>query len=161
MKFLIQIYNAFWRLVFQGTKLTIDVTKEYQFSPATMTANWKDVPGVGQDYYDSNIKHYHNAGYLIREKPVAEIERKIKNSLYNFCDYRNIDWGRWQLHLIDVKPFRSVVDIHITLGRPGLFIGKGGSQIDEIQEHLSKVVDKPVKIYIHEFNVWQTIGSNE
>jgi predicted RNA-binding protein Jag len=154
MKFLIDIYNAFLKFIFQGTKLTIDITKEYQFSHPTMTANWKDVPGAGQDYYDSNIKHYHNAGYLIREKPVEETEKKVKAAIYNYCEYHNIDWVRWQLHMIEVKPFRNIVNVYVTLGRPGLFIGTHGYQMDAIQAQISKVINKPVKLYITEYNVF-------
>lgn len=42
----------------------------------------------------------------------------------------------------------------VTLGRPGMLIGKGGSTFDAVEKWLSDYAERPVKIDIIESNLW-------
>jgi len=78
-----------------------------------------------------------------------------KRVIFFFRSYFNdndLNEGIWQLHHIDVKT-KNDITITITLGRPGLLIGKSGKTIDEITNELSNWLEKPVKIKINEYNV--------
>ena len=49
---------------------------------------------------------------------------------------------------IDRTPKRAVITIHTS--RPGIVIGKSGTEIAQLEEELKKVTSKDVKILIHE-----------
>ena len=49
---------------------------------------------------------------------------------------------------IDRTPKRAVVTIHTS--RPGIVIGKSGTEIAQLEEELKKVTSKEIKILIHE-----------
>jgi small subunit ribosomal protein S3 len=44
----------------------------------------------------------------------------------------------------------KLVTVTITTARPGIIIGKGGSEVDRLKEELKKISDKDVQINIHE-----------
>jgi len=46
------------------------------------------------------------------------------------------------------------IEATITLGRPGLLIGKAGRTIQELTEFMDKVMDKKVVIKIKEYDPW-------
>ena len=81
-------------------------------------------------------------------------ERRIKYWFQQYFEDNNLPYGTWQLHHIGVVTRKSDIVVTITLGRPGLLIGKGGETIDEITKHLSDWLKKPVKIKINEYSVW-------
>lgn len=53
---------------------------------------------------------------------------------------------------VDFKEKENVVNI--TLGRPGILIGKGGKTIDTLREFLTKRLKKPTRIHITESKLW-------
>lgn len=81
-------------------------------------------------------------------------ERRIKYWFQQYFEDNNLPYGTWQLHHIGVVTRKSNIVVTITLGRPGLLIGKGGQTIDEITKRLSDWLEKPVKIKINEYSVW-------
>jgi len=54
---------------------------------------------------------------------------------------------------LSFRRFKKETVITITLERPGLLIGKGGSTIDKLQEYLS-TPELPVRINIIESRLW-------
>lgn len=48
----------------------------------------------------------------------------------------------------------GLIELTVTLGRPGLLIGKGGRTIDALEEYLSDA-DNKVKILIIESTLWR------
>ena len=44
----------------------------------------------------------------------------------------------------------KLITITITTARPGIIIGKAGSEVDKLKEELKKITDKDVQINIHE-----------
>jgi ribosomal protein S3 len=81
-------------------------------------------------------------------------ERKIKTWFQHYFQENDLHIGIWQLHHIEVVTSKNDIVITITLGRPGMLIGKGGQTIDEITKRLSDWFEKPVKIKINEYNVF-------
>ena len=81
-------------------------------------------------------------------------ERRIKYWFQQYFEDNNLPYGTWQLHHIGVVTRKSDIVVTITLGRPGLLIGKSGQTIDEITKRLSDWLEKPVKIKINEYSVW-------
>jgi ribosomal protein S3 len=81
-------------------------------------------------------------------------EKRIKHWFQQYFEDNNLPYGTWQLHHIGVVTRKSDIVVTITLGRPGLLIGKGGETIDEITKRLSDWLKKPVKIKINEYSVW-------
>lgn len=81
-------------------------------------------------------------------------ERRIKYWFQQYFEDNDLHSGIWQLHHIGVATSKTDIVVTITLGRPGLLIGKGGRTIDEITKRLSDWLEKPVKIKINEYSVW-------
>jgi len=55
---------------------------------------------------------------------------------------------------IKVNNKKSKIIVIITLVRPGILIGKGGSEIDNLTRYLSEHMDKPVVIHVIESRLW-------
>ncbi len=51
--------------------------------------------------------------------------------------------------------FDEGIVMRISLGRPGILIGKAGRVVNALQEHLTKQMEKNVKIYIIESKLWR------
>lgn len=83
-----------------------------------------------------------------------ENERRVKFWFRQYFEDNDLTPGIWQLHHIEVKTNKADIVVTVTLGRPGLLIGKGGETFDEITKRLSDWLKKPVKIKIRECNVW-------
>lgn len=81
-------------------------------------------------------------------------EGRVKYWFQQYFEDNDLYSGVWQLHHIGVVTSKSDIVVTITLGRPGLLIGRGGQTIDEITKRLSDWLEKPVKIKINEYNVW-------
>jgi ribosomal protein S3 len=65
-------------------------------------------------------------------------DRRVLLYLRFWCDDNNIDIDSFQIQNIITKLSRKKLVITITLGRPGLLIGKGGRTIDSITKYLNK-----------------------
>jgi ribosomal protein S3 len=59
------------------------------------------------------------------------------------------------IHFVGVEIKDGMINIDIHLERPGLLIGKHGSTIKLLQEHLIKVFSKAVHINIKETDIWK------
>ena len=81
-------------------------------------------------------------------------ERQTKYWFRQYFEDNDLHPGIWQLHHIGVVTSKSDIVVTITLGKPGLLIGKSGRTIDEITKCLSDWLEKPVKIKINEYSVW-------
>ena len=80
-----------------------------------------------------------------------ENDKNVKWFLESYYEEINCDINSLQIHYIEVKT-KNTIEIEITLGRPGLLIGKAGRTINEIESRLSDWLEKPTKIKIIEFN---------
>jgi ribosomal protein S3 len=78
----------------------------------------------------------------------------VKRRLQQYFINQNIPASAFEIHYIEVKTKKSEIIVTITLGRPGLFIGKQGRTLDEIRKYLSDTLEKPVKIQLMEYDVW-------
>lgn len=92
--------------------------------------------------------------FLKKKKKKDENLIRIKYSLRSYFEENDFNYQILELHYIDVKTSKKEIVVEITLGRPGLLIGKAGRTIDEITKKLSDWLEKPVRIEIIEFNVW-------
>lgn len=85
-----------------------------------------------------------------------EIQRRnsttVRRAFVRFCDGRDISVWHWHIHFIEVKTSENVIDVFVTLGRPGLMIGKGGQTLDALTDYLTRLLSKNVKIHIDEYD---------
>jgi hypothetical protein len=49
------------------------------------------------------------------------------------------------------------LEVKIILGRPGLLVGKGGKDINNLENHLSEELGCKVKVIVEEFNLFELI----
>jgi len=92
--------------------------------------------------------------------PTNEIYNNVIFALQTYCEEREIDRNKFQIHLIEVEESQTdsqeeIINVTITLGSPGIFIGKGGREINCITNFLTMYLDKIVKIHLKEFNPWK------
>jgi len=94
--------------------------------------------------------------FLNPELKIKTIEDKnnklVKIIIRDFIEECSINYIYWQLHLIETFTENDKIIIKITLGRPGLFIGKGGKDIKNIETYLQKRLNKNIEIKLIEFD---------
>lgn len=78
----------------------------------------------------------------------------IKYAIREYFEFNEISALQMQLHLIEVKTTKDVINVNITLGRPGFLIGKGGETLDGLKERLKLLNDMPVEINLIEYDVF-------
>ena len=64
--------------------------------------------------------------------------------------YLNARFAKASLSRIVIERTLKLVTITICTARPGVIIGKGGSEVDKLKEELKKITDKEVQINIFE-----------
>ena len=87
--------------------------------------------------WDSNWYFGKNYGDILLE------DSKIRN-------YLNTRLAKASVSRIVIERTLKLVTITVCTSRPGIIIGKGGSEVDKLKEELKKVTDKDVQINIHE-----------
>ena len=80
--------------------------------------------------------------------------KKVRRLMNQF--FINKDITRQTLEITDVvvKNKLTHVKVTVTLGRPGLLIGKMGRTIDALTLYLEKILEKKVEISIKESKLW-------
>ena len=98
----------------------------------------------------------------IRESIPTRIQRELKTSFRIFFEgYDETDIPvipvqicRFEITNITFEKVNGIIEMSITLVKPGLLIGKAGSTIDALKSYLS--TDKrPVKVNIIESDLWR------
>ena len=87
--------------------------------------------------WDSNWYFGKNYGDTLLE------DSKIRN-------YLNTRLAKASVSRIVIERTLKLVTITVCTSRPGLIIGKGGAEVDQLKEELKKVTDKDVQINVHE-----------
>ena len=64
--------------------------------------------------------------------------------------YLNVRLAKASLSKIIIERTLKLITITINTARPGIIIGKGGSEVDKLKEELKKITDKEVQINIFE-----------
>lgn len=64
--------------------------------------------------------------------------------------YLNVRLAKCSVSRIVIERTLKLVTITVCTSRPGLIIGKGGSEVDKLKEELKKITDKDVQINIYE-----------
>ena len=64
--------------------------------------------------------------------------------------YLNVRLAKSSVSRIVIKRTLKLITITVCTSRPGLIIGKGGSEVDKLKEELKKITDKDVQINIFE-----------
>ena len=106
-------------------------------------------------------------------KKKNELKRDIKYGVewffegiadYSFGDYGHTDMlfepvamSPCSVHFLGISSIKykfsqDTVTVQFTLKRPGVFIGKGGSNIKSLETHLSEIIEKNVKILVKKTN---------
>ncbi len=65
-------------------------------------------------------------------------------------EYLNVRLAKASLSKIIIERTLKVVTVTISTARPGVIIGKGGSEVDKLKEELRKVTGKDVQVNIYE-----------
>ncbi len=82
----------------------------------------------------------------------------IKDCIRHYCYFNKINYELWDLISIKVKTYRKKILVTITAQRPGIVIGKKAVTINGIKEYLTEQVDRPIKINIIDYDVWNHKG---
>ena len=64
--------------------------------------------------------------------------------------YLNVRLAKMSVSRIVIERTLKLITITVCTSRPGLIIGKGGSEVDKLKEELKKITDKDVQINIFE-----------
>ncbi|MDE5687018.1 MAG: 30S ribosomal protein S3 [Paramuribaculum sp.] len=64
--------------------------------------------------------------------------------------YLNVRLAKCSVSRIIIERTLKLITITVCTSRPGLIIGKGGSEVDKLKEELKKITDKDVQINIFE-----------
>ena len=64
--------------------------------------------------------------------------------------YLNVRLAKSSVSRIVIERTLKLITITVCTSRPGLIIGKGGSEVDKLKEELKKITDKDVQINIYE-----------
>ena len=64
--------------------------------------------------------------------------------------YLNVRLAKCSVSRIVIERTLKLITITVCTSRPGLIIGKGGSEVDKLKEELKKITDKDVQINIYE-----------
>ena len=64
--------------------------------------------------------------------------------------YLNVRLAKSSVSRIVIERTLKLITITVCTSRPGLIIGKGGSEVDKLKEELKKITDKDVQINIFE-----------
>jgi small subunit ribosomal protein S3 len=92
-----------------------------------VTKDWKSYWFVPKDQYgDIAYNDYIIRQFIRKELRAAGIQR------------------------IEIRRFMKKIEITIRVARPGVVIGRGGTQIEEIKEKLNKIVDGKVELKVTE-----------
>jgi ribosomal protein S3 len=91
---------------------------------------------------------------LLEER--RSFERYFKDTMRSICFKYNFDYISWQIHSIQLmEENQKEIKCEILLGRPGLFIGKGGRTINSLENYLSEYHGRKVSFVIKEYDVWK------
>lgn len=99
------------------------------------------------------IKKYFQKRRLYKELH-SITPKKVRRLMNQFFENEGIVRQSLEITDVAVKNKRSYVKVTITLGRPGLLIGKMGSTIDALTLYLEKVLEKKFEINIIESKLW-------
>ncbi|MCH4895503.1 30S ribosomal protein S3 [Marinilabiliaceae bacterium JC040] len=69
---------------------------------------------------------------------------------YKIRKYLNVRLAKASVSRIIIERTLKLITITISTSRPGIIIGKGGSEVDKLKEELKKITDKEVQINIFE-----------
>ena len=108
-----------------------------------LKANARPVP---YDDYGASKLTDHNPNYWIFS-PVEAVENVLK---LHFLDEDSQRYSRLRIQSIQVNTQSDVIEVKISLRRPGLLIGCQGKNIDAITKELTKVFGVETKILIDE-----------
>ena len=64
--------------------------------------------------------------------------------------YLNVRLAKSSVSRIVIERTLKLITITVCTSRPGLIIGKGGTEVDKLKEELKKITDKEVQINIYE-----------
>lgn len=81
--------------------------------------------------------------------------KKVRRLMSQFFINKEIIRQSLEITDVQVKNKLCYVKIVVTLGRPGLLIGRGGETIDALTLYLEKILEKKILISIEESKLWQ------
>lgn len=96
--------------------------------------------------------------YFERRKRKQELHtitsQRVRRRMSQFFVNEDINRSVLEITDVDVKIKKKLVIVTVTLGRPGLLIGKMGRTIDALTEYLKKILERDVEILIKESKLW-------
>lgn len=84
--------------------------------------------------------------------------KAIRRYMSYFFEYEaNIYILNFGITKVESKELKNEIVVTVTLERPGVFIGKGGSVIDKLSAGLSEELGKKVRIDLEESQLWKKL----
>jgi ribosomal protein S3 len=90
----------------------------------------------------------------IKKELHSPTPKRIRRWMQQFFENEDIVRCRLEITAVDVKIKRHKITVTVTLGRPGLLIGKAGRTIDALKAYLEKIAEREVEIKIKESKLW-------
>ena len=81
--------------------------------------------------------------------PILELARS-KGKVQDYEAALNVRLAKSSVSRIVIERTLKLITITVCTSRPGLIIGKGGSEVEKLKEELKKITDKDVQINIFE-----------
>lgn len=83
-------------------------------------------------------------------------ERTIKAAFRSYFDTRQgFDLCQLEITNIHIGTRRGIVEMTVTLCKPGLLIGVEGKTLTMLEGHIQRRVEKPFRIIIKESKLWR------
>jgi len=83
-----------------------------------------------------------------------ELSRDVRYSISQWFEEYSIYYDRMLITEISSNRIKNGIQVNITLGRPGLLIGKAGSTIATLEKYLEDRFSTNIKIHIVESQMW-------
>lgn len=80
---------------------------------------------------------------------------RIKKTMKAYFIAKNINYTDFEIHDINIElsdKDRGSAEIKIKLGRPGIFIGRGGKDVNDLQKFLEDTYLMDIKFALEDFD---------
>lgn len=95
---------------------------------------------------------------FIKRFRLKEVDsKKVKQIISFHLWYKQYDNLRYNVTKLSVYENKTEIVVKLETYRPGLWIGKGGRDIDELKKVLTEKLGKEVRIELSECKLWHNI----
>lgn len=92
-----------------------------------------------------------------REKQRQDLLKEIKRGMVSYWETNDMSRIPMGITNVDFKKEKDILNITVTLERPGLLIGKTGRNIDGLRKALKKCLKQKVEVLLIEDKSWRNL----